>query len=171
MPTPDQTSNPPAPPQKNADFPPEHQPADIASQDSDVPSIPKALLGYGLGCFGLLVAAVLVVGIMAWMDYQQPRDISELSVFVRIDEQGQFLIANQDRFDWRNVTMFINGTTSGYRYFVPSLSSGESVTIPIAEFQNRSGRSFVDTKQMPKGLVVQALTEFGPKTSMFYLAN
>ncbi|MDD5702198.1 MAG: hypothetical protein PHU23_09140 [Dehalococcoidales bacterium] len=56
----------------------------------------------------------------------------------------QFKVVNQSDFDWKNITITLNGEelSSGYFLTLPSLKKNEAHTVDLTEFSDNAGRRF-----------------------------
>lgn len=133
----------------------------------------------GIGCFGLFFLIMLIVVINSLSNrskdnrtapiQEQPRASSELKASVRFNGT-QFIVTNNDAFDWANVKLEINGgiISGGYQLTTASMKSGETYTIGAMQFADSDGKRFNPFQMKPQKFRITANT---PNGSSFYLGG
>ena len=112
----------------------------------------KSRSGCGTGCLVIVVVFVVLAFIGALVDSDSGSSSSsrssrsstaDLNAAVRFTGT-QFVIQNNDSFDWTNVKLEVNakGFSSGYVLNVPRISAGQTYTVGAMQFAKSDGERF-----------------------------
>ena len=101
------------------------------------------------GCIGCLSIVAIVVLIMVFTGAFGSKNGNEEPGYVDLNAQvrftgTQFVIVNEDSFDWLDVKLEVNpGTLSkGYELRVPRLEAGATYTVGVMQFTKSDGTRF-----------------------------
>jgi len=88
--------------------------------------------------------------------------IKELNASISLSST-QFLIANDDKFDWRNVKMEINGgiLRGGYILENPTIAAGGTYVVGMGQFAKSDGTRFNPSAMKVQKFVISALDNRG----------
>lgn len=73
----------------------------------------------------------------------------------------QFVITNNDNFDWTNAEFTINPGWNGYKLTAGELKAGETYTVGAAQFTKSDGERFNPFTHKPKSFLIRAETPKG----------
>jgi hypothetical protein len=92
----------------------------------------------------------------------------ELNADVRFDG-AQFIISNEDYFDWKNVRLEINssGLRSGYIYRADLIKSNTTYTIGALQFAKKDGERFNPFQSKPLNFSIICELS-GGKSGIYY---
>lgn len=122
------------------------------------------------------VFCLLCLGLTGWMLYatmpkSAPRHSAVKPAPTFLDLQasvkmggGQFVITNQDSFDWTNVELEINDPglfKEGYVQKISRLVAGETYTVGVMQFANKNGMRFNPLTMKAKAVSVWSDTPNG----------
>ena len=123
-----------------------------------------------LGCFGFIVAVVVVIVLWAWLSGngdspRTPAPARDLKASV-VFNQRQFVISNKDSFDWTNVRLEINYglMSSGYQLKVPRIAAGQTYTVGAMQFAKSDGTRFNPRTTKAQKLFISCDTPNGKAT-------
>jgi hypothetical protein len=117
------------------------------------------------GCIGCLSIVAIVVLIMVFTGAFGSKNGNEEPGYVDLNAQvrftgTQFVIVNEDSFDWLDVKLEVNpGTLSkGYELRVPRLEAGATYTVGVMQFTKSDGTRFNPVTTKPKSFSVFCAT-------------
>ena len=124
----------------------------------------------GTGCLGFLILVIIVYFIMfnpftSQEEETQPSIIS-LNASVRFTGT-QFIIVNNDSYDWLNIKMEINGSLlkSGFILKTTRIEAGETYTVGALQFAKKDGTRFDPGTYKPQSFDIYCETPEGENTS------
>ncbi|MBA7554873.1 hypothetical protein ES705_47509 [subsurface metagenome] len=119
----------------------------------------------GMGCLVFLVLVVIVYFIMFSGDNgDDEEETSYISLNASVKFTGtQFIIKNDDNFDWLNVKMEVNGSLlkSGFILETNRMGAGESYTVGALQFAKKDGTRFNPVTYKPKKFDISCDTPEG----------
>lgn len=82
---------------------------------------------------------------------------------------AQFLISNNDSYDWTNVELQIGPETIGsdFNFRVPKISASQTYTVRATEFSTEDGKCFDPYKMKPKRFWIRCESPTGQNGSYF----
>lgn len=101
----------------------------------------------GVGCIAFIVLAIIIGTCNSWKkdnDASSPQKLdAKINASVRFTGT-QFIITNNDSFDWTDVKMEINGGvfSGGYDLKHPVVKAGQTYTVGAMQFANSDGQRF-----------------------------
>lgn len=119
----------------------------------------KHLLSFSTMVFLLILAIATTEG-----DNSGSSESSTIDLSASISFTGtQFVINNNDDFDWQNVELDLNSGTfsSGYTLNVSRLEAGESYTVGAMQFANSDGEKFNPFSHKPLNMSISCDTPRG----------
>lgn len=120
----------------------------------------------------LISALILILGGAFFMIYDAAQhheiknDSSKNEMIVAAKFTGtQFVIANQNDFDWYNIKFKINPgwIDDGYYYELSSLKAGQNITIGALQFAKRDGIRLNPLLIKPQNIEITCQTPYGSK--------
>jgi hypothetical protein len=93
---------------------------------------------------------------------QTPPRTTELNASVRFSGT-QFIITNEDSFNWSSVKMEVNGgiISGGYELTVPTMKAKETYTVGAMQFADSDGKRFNPFQMKPQKFTIRASTPDG----------
>jgi hypothetical protein len=134
--------------------------ADVYSKNS--PAIVRQLSG-PLGCLvfiGIIVAMFMIIGSMA---PKQPEKKPDIDLNASVQFTGtQFIIRNNDDFDWTDVRLVVDmGVLSGYTFKASVLKAHGTYKVGAAEFVKNDGLRFNPFERKPQTFYIGCTTPQG----------
>jgi len=101
----------------------------------------------GMGCLGFLVLVIIVYFIMFNPFSSQEKETQPSSIYLDASVRftgTQFIIENNDNFDWLNVKMEVNGSIlkGGFILETDRMKAGETYTVGALQFAKKDGTRF-----------------------------
>lgn len=119
----------------------------------------------GMGCLGFLVLVIIVYFIMfSGDDGEDEKETSYINLNASVKFTGtQFIIENNDNFDWLNVKMEVNGSLlkSGFILETNRMEAGELYTIGALQFAKKDGTRFNPVAYKPQKFDISCDTPKG----------
>lgn len=119
-----------------------------------------------MGCLGFLVLVIIIYFIMFNPFTSQEKEtqpsIINLNASVRFTGT-QFIIENDDNFDWLNVKMEVNGSflKSGFILETYRMEAGETYTVGALQFAKKDGTRFNPITYKPQKFDISCNTPKG----------
>ena len=112
-----------------------------------------------IGCGTILVLAILiVVGVSTCLGGSDSEGL-DLSAKVSYDD-GQFVITNNDSFDWYDVNFYLN---SDYRLEAAVIEAYSTYTVGSMQFTKKDGTRFNPYTQKPLNMSIAADNQEGTR--------
>ena len=119
----------------------------------------------GMGCLGFIILVIIVYFIMFSGDNgEDEEETSYISLNASVEFTGtQFIIENNDNFDWLNVKMEVNGSLlkSGFILETNRMEAGESYTVGALQFAKKDGTRFNPVTYKPQKFDISCDTPEG----------
>ena len=128
---------------------PPHHPKEI-----DVPVDRRRSIRIFCAAAALLAAVVFFIGCLSPSDPSENR-----ALHARFGYSDKFLIVrNESHHDWPTLAVYLNGEPpSAFKYSLPGLAAGQSVSISLKNFVSDGRQSFQDSKA-----AIRQITISGP---------
>ena len=109
----------------------------------------------GTGCLGFLVLVIIVYFIMFNPFTSQEKETQPSSIYLNASVRftgTQFIIENNDNFDWFNVKMEVNGSflKGGFILKTDRMKAGETYTVGALQFAKKDGTRFNPVTYKPQ---------------------
>jgi hypothetical protein len=125
------------------------------------------------GCMGCLVLIGIII-VLSIIFGSSCNNSSSNSTTKEITLNGsvrftgtQFVITNNDNFDWENVKMSLNPGWTSYRLETSIMKAGETYTVGAAQFCKDDGERFNPFTHKPKEFLIRADTPDGEGNTGF----
>jgi len=120
----------------------------------------------GAGCLGFLLLVIIVYFIMFNPFASKEKEIQPSSIYLNASVKftgTQFIIVNNDNFDWLNVKMEVNGSflKGGFILKTDRMTAGETYTVGALEFAKADGTRFNPFAYKPKKFDISCDTPKG----------
>lgn len=119
-------------------------------------------LGGCLAVIVIFIVIILILGISKDSSRQNEERNPDLNASVRFTGT-QFIIKNNDSFDWSEVKLEVNGGlfSGGYELRVGRMTSGQSYTVGALQFAKSDGERLNPFRIKPKKFTISADTYKG----------
>ncbi|MBA7557922.1 hypothetical protein ES705_50704 [subsurface metagenome] len=119
-----------------------------------------------MGCLGFLVLVIIVYFIMFNPFSSQEKETQPSSIYLNASVRftgTQFLIENNDNFDWLNVKMEVNGSIlkGGFILETNRMKAGETYTVGALQFAKKDGTRFNPVTYKPQDFDIYCDTTKG----------
>ena len=120
----------------------------------------------GMGCLGFLVLVIIVYFIMFNPFSSQEKETQPSSIYLDASVRftgTQFIIENNDNFDWLNVKMEVNGSIlkGGFILETDRMKAGETYTVGALQFAKKDGTRFNPVTYKPQDFDIYCDTTKG----------
>jgi RNase P subunit RPR2 len=120
----------------------------------------------GTGCLGFLVLVIIVYFIMFNPFTSQEKETQPSSIYLNASVRftgTQFIIENNDNFDWLNVKMEVNGSIlkGGFILETDRMKAGETYTVGALQFAKKDGTRFNPVTYKPQDFDIYCDTTKG----------
>lgn len=119
----------------------------------------------GMGCLGFIILVIIVYFVMfSGNDGENEKETSYIKLNASVRFIGtQFIIENDDNFDWLNVKMEVNGSLfkSGFILETNRMEAGESYTVGALQFAKKDGTRFNPVAYKPQKFDISCDTPKG----------
>ena len=122
----------------------------------------------GAGCLVFLILFIIVYFIMfnPFSSQKEETQPSYISLNASVEHTGtQFIIKNNDNFDWLNVKMEVNGRflSSGFILKTDRMEAGGTYTVGALQFAKKDGTRFNPVTYKPQKFDIDCDTPKGEK--------
>lgn len=119
-----------------------------------------------MGCLGFLVLVIIVYFIMFNPFTSQEKETQPSSIYLNASVRftgTQFIIENNDNFDWLNVKMEVNGSIlkGGFILKTDRMKAGETYTVGTLQFAKKDGTRFNPVTYKPQDFDIYCDTPKG----------
>ena len=124
----------------------------------------KSPLGAGCLVFLILVIAVCFIMFNPFTSQKEETQPSYISLSASVEYTGtQFIIKNNDNFDWLNVKMEVNGSflSSGFILKTNRMEAGGTYTVGALQFAKKDGTRFNPVTYKPQKFDIDCDTPKG----------